>query len=147
MDHTIGIDTLLHCWDAKRLYTKTATHVGHGHQKELTVGILGHQWTTTDAASSFFPETQAYCISGSAELFPQHSQIPNMSPHLHLLALTDELWDTTAVAASTSKGRRLLKLLQSNLQNILNPPVSTTTPRTEQRVTKEQQRCGRKNKG
>jgi hypothetical protein len=34
----------------------------------------------------------------------------------------------------------MLKLLQSNLQTILNSPPSTATPRTEQRVTKEQQR-------
>ena len=33
------------------------------------------------------------------------------------------------------------KLLQSNLQIILNPPLSTATPRTEQRVTEEQQRA------
>ena len=88
----------------------------------------------------YVPETRAYCISGSAEIFNQHCQIPNMSPHQHLRALADELWDTAAVAASTSKGRCLLKLLQSNLQTILNPPPSTATPRTEQRVTKEQQR-------
>jgi hypothetical protein len=68
----------------------------------------------------------------------------NMSLHQHLRALTDELRDTTAVAASTSKGRRLLKLLQSNLQAILNPPASTAMPRTEQRVTKEQQRVREK---
>ncbi len=88
----------------------------------------------------YVPETQAYHISGSAELFPQHCQIPNMSPHQHLRALMDELRDSTTVAASTSEGRRLLKLLQSNLQTILNPPPSTDTPRTEQRVIKEQQR-------
>jgi hypothetical protein len=88
----------------------------------------------------YVPETRAYCISGLAELFPQHCQIPNMSPHQHLRALMDELRDTTAVADSKNKGRRLLKLLQSNLQNILNPPASTAMPRTEQRVTKEQQR-------
>jgi hypothetical protein len=45
----------------------------------------------------------------------------------------------TAVAASTSKGRRLLKLVQSKLHTILNPPLLTATPWTEQRVTKEQQ--------
>jgi hypothetical protein len=78
----------------------------------------------------YVPETQAYHLSGSAELFPQHCQIPNMSPHQHLRALTDELRDTTAVAASTSKGRRLSNLLQSNLQTILNPPALTATPRT-----------------
>ena len=88
----------------------------------------------------YVPKTRAYCISGSAELFPQHCQIPNMSSHQHLRALTDELRDTTAVAASTSKGRRLLQLLQSNLKTILNQPALMATPRTEQRVTKEQQR-------
>ena len=76
----------------------------------------------------------------ATELFPQHCQIPNMSPHQHLRALTDELQDTTAVAVSTSKRRCLLKLMQSNLQAILIPPTSTATPRTEQRVTKEQQK-------
>jgi hypothetical protein len=88
----------------------------------------------------YVPETRAYCISGSAELFPQHCKIPNMSPHQHLGALTDELQDTTAVAASTSKGRCILKLLKSNLQTILNLPLLAATPRTEQRVTKEHQK-------
>ncbi len=81
----------------------------------------------------YVPETRAYRISGPAELFPQHCQIPNMPLHQHLRALTDELQDTTAVAVSTSKGRRQLKLLQSNLQAILNPPALTATPRTELR--------------
>ena len=87
----------------------------------------------------YVPEMQAYHISGSAELFPQHCQIPNMSPHQHLCAHTDKLQDSTAVASSTSKGWCLLKLLQSNLHTILNPPPPTDTLRTEQRVTKEQQ--------
>ncbi len=30
------------------------------------------------------PETRAYPISGSAELFPQHCQLPDMTPHQHL---------------------------------------------------------------
>jgi hypothetical protein len=63
-----------------------------------------------------------------------------MSLHQHLRALTNELRDLTAVAASISKGQRLLKLLQSNLHTILNPPSLMATPQTEQRVTKEQQR-------
>ena len=63
-----------------------------------------------------------------------------MSPHQHLRALIDELRDSMAIAATTSKRWRLLKLLQSNLQTILNPPPSMDTPRTEQRVSAEQQR-------
>jgi hypothetical protein len=114
----------------------------HGSWASGGVGgwYLGPSMDHYQCSLFYVPETQAYRISGSAELFPQHCQIPNMSPHQHLCALTDELRDTTAVAASTNKGRRLLQFLQSYLQTILNPPASTATPWTEQRVTKEQQR-------
>jgi hypothetical protein len=43
-------------------------------------------------------ETQAYHISGSTELFPQHCQLPDMTLHKHLRALTEELVEATAVA-------------------------------------------------
>ena len=43
------------------------------------------------------PKMQAYRISGLAELSPQHCQIPNMSLHQYLCALTVELWDKMAV--------------------------------------------------
>jgi hypothetical protein len=32
----------------------------------------------------YVPKTPAYCISGSAKLFPQHCQVPNLSPNAHL---------------------------------------------------------------
>jgi len=53
----------------------------------------------------FVPETRAYQISGSAELFPQHCQVPNLSPNAHLKALTEELTTATETAAGTPNGR------------------------------------------
>ena len=70
----------------------------------------------------FVPETQAYCISRSAELFPQHCQIPNLSPSAHLKALTKELQTATEIATGTPKGRRLIKSLTKAIKAILMPP-------------------------
>ena len=67
------------------------------------------------------PKTQAYCISGLTELFPQIFQLPNMSLHQQLCALTDELAESTAITCSTAKGRHLLKLLQSSIAKNLKP--------------------------
>ena len=39
----------------------------------------------------YVPKTRAYRISGSAELLPQHCQLPNLSRDEHLKALTEEL--------------------------------------------------------
>ena len=79
----------------------------------------------------YIPETRACRISGSTELFPQHCQLPNLTPHKHFRALTDELADTTAITSKTQKGRRLIKLLQENIKKILNP----TDALEEQRVS------------
>jgi hypothetical protein len=50
-------------------------------------------------------------MSRSTELFPQHCQLPNMTPHKHLKALTDKLADNTAIASCTPKEKRMLKTL------------------------------------
>ena len=52
----------------------------------------------------YVPETRAYQVSGSAELFPQHCQVPNLSNTAHLKALTEELTTTMAIAAKTHNG-------------------------------------------
>ena len=92
----------------------------------------------------YISETRAYRISGLAELFPQHCQLPNMSPHQHFHALTDKLAESTAIACLTAKGWCLLRVLQSNIAKILNPPPSTATPRTEQRMGDSQRRVTEK---
>jgi hypothetical protein len=85
----------------------------------------------------FVPETKVYCVSGLTKLFAQHCQLPSMMPHQHLRALTDKLASEGTTAGQTPKGRRLLTLLQSHINDILNPPVP---PLVEQRVTMEKQR-------
>ena len=39
----------------------------------------------------YIPETRAYRISGSTELFPQHCQLPNLTADQHFRKLTDKL--------------------------------------------------------
>ena len=72
----------------------------------------------------YVPETRAYRISGSTELFPQHCQLPSLTPHQQFRALTDELTDTADIFGATPKGRRLLKLLGTRITTILDPPLS-----------------------
>ena len=71
----------------------------------------------------YVPETRAYRISGSAELFPQHCQVPNLSTNAHLKALTEELEMTTGLVAQKHKGRTLIKVLGKAIKAILNPPA------------------------
>jgi hypothetical protein len=79
----------------------------------------------------YVPETRAYRISGSSELFPQHCQLPSLTPHQHFRALTKELTKTTELANGTPNGRPLLKLLATRIDNILSLPP----PAMQQRAT------------
>ncbi len=79
----------------------------------------------------YVPETRAYHISGSTELFPQHYQLPSLTPHQHFRALTNELTEHTAQASDFLKGRRLLQLLALRVKNILNPPPVADEQRVE----------------
>jgi hypothetical protein len=89
----------------------------------------------------YIPETRAYRVSGSSELFPQHCQLPSLTPHQHFRALTDELTDNTELASGTPKGRRLLKLLATRIDGLLRP-IPTTLPHTaQQRVMESEQRA------
>ncbi len=71
----------------------------------------------------YVPEMRGYCISGSAELFQQHCQVPNLSTTAHLKALTKELEMSTAKDVKTSKGRAFIWKLQGAIDAILHPPV------------------------
>ena len=79
----------------------------------------------------YISETRAYRISGSAELFLQHCQLPTLTPHQHFRALMDELSADTDRANQTTNGRRLLHLLAQQIDNLLQPPG----PAASQRVT------------
>jgi hypothetical protein len=91
----------------------------------------------------YIPETRAYRISGSTELFTQHCQLTNLTPVQHFCALTDELANETATANKTPTGRRLIKLLQSRIKQIVGPTAGITEQEAkeqEKRVRMQQQR-------
>jgi hypothetical protein len=91
----------------------------------------------------YIPETHAYHILGLMELFPQHCQLPDMSPYQYLHALTNKLSDLTRLATATPKGKRLLHLLQTRAQALLHPsPVIPAEPRVAKPINahKAQQR-------
>jgi hypothetical protein len=76
-------------------------------------------------------ETRAYRTSGLLELFPQHCQLPDITPHQHLRAPTDKLAEKTAKASSTPKGKRLLRYPVQKINNLLHPAPTCK----EQRMT------------
>jgi hypothetical protein len=84
----------------------------------------------------YIPETRGYQVSGSTELFPQHCQLPDMSPHQHFRALVDEMSDDVDRQSLTPKGRRILNLLRARIAILLAPPP---TPQ-QQRVRADEQR-------
>jgi hypothetical protein len=59
---------------------------------------------------------------GTAELFPQHCQVPNLSPTEHLKAITDKLATKITNSATTPKGNALLKNLLTHLDALIMPP-------------------------
>ena len=125
MAHTIGIGTHSRPQDAKQSFTKPQRLGALGHRKGQMHGIWGHGQITINATSTMClkPEMRAYRISGSAELFPQHCQVPNLSNDAHLKALTKELETLTGIVAKTHKGRKLIKVLAKAIKNILMPPA------------------------
>ena len=79
--------------------------------------LADHYWCNV----YYVPERHAYRISGSAELFPRHCQVPNLSANAHFKALTEELITTTATAAKTTKGQCLVRSLETAIKAILTP--------------------------
>jgi hypothetical protein len=73
-------------------------------------------------------------------MFFQHCQVPNLTQHQHLQALTKELTNITTSAGTTAKGRALIKKLQVKIKNILTPQASIATPQAQQRVREDEQR-------
>jgi hypothetical protein len=59
---------------------------------------------------------------GTAELFLQHCQVPNLSPAEHLKALTDKLATKTTNSATTPKVNTLLKNFPTHLDALIKPP-------------------------
>jgi hypothetical protein len=64
----------------------------------------------------FVPKTRAYQISGSAELFPQHCQVPFLSTKDHLQELTNKMVSTSG-AMTAKKQWHVLTLVQARLSD------------------------------
>ena len=69
----------------------------------------------------FVPETRAYRISGSAELFPQHCQVPFLSTSDHMHELTNEVVSMLK-NMTPEKQPRVLTLFQAKLADALTRP-------------------------
>jgi len=70
-------------------------------------------------------EMPAYQVPGSAELFPQHCQVPNRSNTAYLKALTKELTTTMSIAAKMHKGRLFIHKLKIAIDNLLMTDVGS----------------------
>ena len=87
----------------------------------------------------YIPETRAYRISGSTEVYPQNCQLPNLTNIQHLRALTDKLAEETKIAAQIPQGRVCIKNRQSNITKILNPSVANNKEQRVRRIEQERQ--------
>jgi hypothetical protein len=77
----------------------------------------------------YFPETRTYQILGSANLFPQHCQVPSLTSTGHLQGLTDKM--IVKLSASTpGKQSRVLNLVWSKpaAQDLPPSPQVLTHP-------------------
>ena len=73
----------------------------------------------------FVPETRAYRISGSAELFPQHCQVPCLTTSEHLQGLTTEVVDTLS-RLTPMKQQQVLTSLKAKLVAQQDTPPSAS---------------------
>ncbi len=138
----IGIDIPLHHWGAKPSFYKDGDTRGSWAARGIDGWYLGPSKDHYRCALYYIPETRAYCISGSTELFPQHCQLQNLTADQHFRALTDKLAYERVTANKTPTGRRLIKLLQSRIKQIVEPtpePTEQEAQEQEQRVRLQQQ--------
>jgi hypothetical protein len=85
----------------------------------------------------YIPETRGYQILGSTELFLQHCQLPDMTPHQHFHALTDKLMADTDHTSTTPKGQRIIQLLQDCIMALLAPPPTAKEQRVNNNTIRE----------
>jgi hypothetical protein len=73
----------------------------------------------------FVPNMQAYCISGSAESFPQHCQVPFLMWNEHLQEVSDKLV-TMLRELEPSKRKGVLTLINNKLSTAAPPTAPHT---------------------
>ncbi len=103
----------------KAVVYKDGDNRGSWASRGINGWYLGPSKDHYQCALYYIPETMAYCILGSTELFPQHCQLPNLTPDQHFRTLMEELAKEMTTANNTPTGRRLIKLLQSRIKQIV----------------------------
>jgi hypothetical protein len=79
----------------------------------------------------FVPETRAYRISGSAEIFPQHCQVPFLMWNEHLNEVVNELVTTLQEMTPSKRARRVLTKPVTKLDtNIRDPDARSIIARS-----------------
>jgi hypothetical protein len=73
----------------KAVVYKDGDNRGSWASRGIDEWYLGPSKDHYQCALYYIPETRAYCISGSTELFLQHFQLPNLTPDQHFCALTE----------------------------------------------------------
>jgi hypothetical protein len=80
----------------------------------------------------FVPETRAYRISGSAELFPQHCQVPLLLWNEHLQEVVNELVTTLQEMKPNKRARVLTKIINKIDTSSRDHDARTITAPTHQ---------------
>ena len=87
----------------------------------------------------YVPETLGYCVSGSADLFPQHCIEQMFTPITHVKELADKLQQTLATMCRKKLTLATLKMLKEHVNayiagNPLPQPPQLLEQRVQQRV-------------
>jgi hypothetical protein len=94
----------------------------HGTDAWYISPLMDHYWCN----HYFVPETRAYRISGSAELFPQHCQVPFLMWNEHLQEVIDEL-NTALQKMPPEKRARVISLVERKLTSANSNSKATRT--------------------
>ena len=92
----------------------------------------------------YIPETTGYCVSGSADLFPQHCIAPPFSNETHVNELSEEIQDTLTKLTRRERTLKTLRTLATHLDAFVSgTPLprspARNQPPEEQRVVPLQQ--------
>ncbi len=98
----------------KAVIYKSPAQRGSWGSRGVDAWYLGPSLDHYRCCHYFVPETCAYRISGSAELFPQHCQVPCLTTSKHLQVLTTEVVDTLS-RLTPMKQQQVLTLLKAKL--------------------------------
>ncbi len=105
----------------KAVVYESPAHQGSWGSQGTDVWYMGPSLDHYQCCHYFIPETQAYQILGSAELFPQHCQVPCLTSTEHLQGLTDKM---IVMLSAMTPGKQwcVLTLVWSKLTSQDLPP-------------------------